>query len=94
MAWDGRNAKKEWQAGEHEFPALTTGTPVTEAVVFDVPFDQIPTITVTAHASVPDNVIANADNRTASGFDLVAVRRAGTSGNSAKVSWQAMAATQ
>ena len=62
-------------------------TPTTTHVAFDVPFDQSPTVTLTAYTSRPDLVAVSIGGVTADGFDIILVRPDTTT---TAVSWIAL----
>lgn len=61
-------------------------TPTSVAVVFDVPFNQVPAITVTARTGVPQNVAVSYQDPATTGFTLWMTR---TDTTATSVSWTA-----
>lgn len=66
---------------------VTVGAVVTADVVFDVPFDQVPAITVTPSTTSPQSVFASYQNATVTGFTIYLCRTDNTSPTG--VSWTA-----
>lgn len=63
------------------------GAVTTAAVVFDVPFDQVPAVTVTPSTTSPQNVFASYQNADVTGFTVYLCRTDNTSPT--RVSWTA-----
>lgn len=90
-AWDGRRKASDFQAGRHTFSGLTAGVTDSQSFVFDPPFDNPPSVTVTAHVTDPTTADVSVLNADENGFDLHIQR---TVSVGCDVSWHAAAVTQ
>jgi len=98
MSFDGRNRAKERQAGiipDTALPIAAAGTIYSYDVVFDTPFQDVPSVTVGADSSRPDNLNLGKGSVSTTGFTIYYGRTAASGSTVAySVSWQATACTQ